>query len=216
MLKYGFKLTHSDHTLFVQFSSTTRIAILIVYVDDIILIGDDTKGIKFIKDQLSKEFEVKDLGSLRYFLRMEVSRTKNEMCISHRKYILDLLNETGMLGCKPAPTPMETGRKTKKEWDKTPTDRLQYQRLVGKLIYLSHTRSDICFAVSFVAKFMHDPTNEHFKVVMRILRYLKVTPGQGLSFKKQADRRILVYTDADWAGSKTNMRSTTGYETYIW
>lgn len=80
-----------------------------MYVDDIILTGNDHVGIQKIKHQLSVEFEVKDLGSLRYFLGMEVARTKNSMCISQRKYILDLLNDTGMLGCKPTVTPMEPG-----------------------------------------------------------------------------------------------------------
>lgn len=110
VLHLGFKKTHCDRTLFVRFSDTQSVAILIVYVDDIILTSNDKTGIDLIKGQLSKEFEVKDLGNLRYFLGMEVTRTKNEINISQRKYVLDLLTETGMLGCKPTPTPMEPGK----------------------------------------------------------------------------------------------------------
>lgn len=130
--------------------------------------------------------------------------------------MLDLLTETCMLGCKPALTLVEPRRKPKEVWDMTPTDRLQYQQLVGKLIYLSHTRPDICYAVSFVSQFMHNPTNEHLKAASRILRYLKSAPRQGLSFKNKSDKQILVYTDADLAGSKPDMNSTTGYGTFVW
>lgn len=205
ILKYSFIQTQSDHTLFIRFSDSTTCTILVVYVDDIILTSNDHKGIDQIKRQLSIEFEVKDIGSLRYFLGMEVARTSNDLCISQRKYILDLLNETGMLECKPAVTPLESGYKPKESCDNTPTDRLRYQQLAGKLIYLSHTRPDICYAVSFISQFMHNPTDEHLKAALRVLRYLKAPPAQGLSFTKNMDRQLIVYTDADWTGSRIDM-----------
>lgn len=107
LLSYGFRQAHSDHTLFVYVCEKT-VVILIVYVDDIILTGNCHLGIEKAKKYLANEFEVKDLGCLRYFLGMEVGRTKTGMYISQRKYVLDLLQETGMTGCKPVSTPMET------------------------------------------------------------------------------------------------------------
>jgi hypothetical protein len=98
----------------------------------------------------------------------------------------------------------------------TPVDKGRYQRLVGKLIYLSHTRPDISFAVSTVSQFMNCPTEEHMEALYRILRYLKMTPGQGLFFQKSTSREIEIFTDADWAGSVTDRRSTSGYCTFVW
>ncbi|XP_024026593.1 uncharacterized protein LOC112093079 [Morus notabilis] len=165
-------------TLFVKHSSEGKIAVLIVYVDDIILTGDNKDELFKLKTLLAKEFETKDLGNLKYFLGMEVTRSRNEISVSQRKYVLELLRETGMLGCKPAETPLDSSTKLGAKEGSTPVEKGRYQRLVGKLIYLSHTRLDIGFAVS-VAK------------------------------------DIEVFADADWAGSITDRRSTSGYCTCV-
>ncbi|XP_070005737.1 uncharacterized mitochondrial protein AtMg00810-like [Nicotiana sylvestris] len=135
--------------------------------------------------------------------------------VSQRKYVLDLLKETEMSGCRPAETLLDPNIKLKnKEGD--PIDKGQYQRLVGKLIYLLHTRPDIAFAVSLVSQFMYSPKKEHQKVVYRILRYLKSSPGKRWLFKKSDKRSIEACTDEDSAGSCTDRRSTSGYCTFIW
>ncbi|TYK24437.1 reverse transcriptase [Cucumis melo var. makuwa] len=172
----GYIQGHSDHTLFTKASKTGKIAILIVYVDDIVLTGDDQTKISLLKQRMGDEFEIKDLGNLKYFLRMEVARSKEGISVSQRKYTLDLLTETGMLGCRPADTPIEFNCKLGNSDDQVPVDKEQYQCLVGKLIYLSHTRPDISFAVSFISQFMQAPYEKHMEAVNRILRYLKNTP----------------------------------------
>ena len=122
-----------------------------------------------------------------------------------------------MLGARPANTPMELNQKLTFRSDGTSVSKEKYQKLVGKLIYLSHTRPDICFSVSVVSQFSSNPQKEHMTAVYRILRYLKKTPGRGLFFAKQDGLRdIQLYTDSDWGGSKTDRRSTTGYCTYVW
>ncbi|RVX03568.1 Retrovirus-related Pol polyprotein from transposon RE1 [Vitis vinifera] len=199
-----------------QKSHAGKLAILIVYVDDIILSGNDMGELQKLKKYLSEEFEVKDLGNLKYFLGMEVARSRKGIVVSQRKYILDLLKETGMLGCKPIDTPMDSQKKLGIEKESTPVDRGRYQRLVGRLIYLSHTRPDIGFAVSAVSQFMHSPTEEHMEAVYRILRYLKMTPGKGLFFRKTENRDTEVYSDADWAGNIIDRRSTSGYCSFVW
>ncbi|RVX21666.1 Retrovirus-related Pol polyprotein from transposon TNT 1-94 [Vitis vinifera] len=206
----------ADHTLFVKKSHAWKMAILIVYVDDIILSGNDMEELQKLKKYLSEEFEVKDLGNLKYFLGMEVARSRKGIVVSQRKYILNLLNETSMLGCKPIDTPMDSQKKLGIEKESTPIDRGRYQRLVGRLIYLSHTRPDIGFAVSAVSQFMHNPTEEHMEAVYRIFRYLKMTPGKGLFFRKAENRDIEVYSDADWAGNIIDRRSTSGYCSFVW
>ncbi|KAK2414048.1 putative mitochondrial protein [Trifolium repens] len=215
MKKQGYIQGQADHTLFTKFSQDGKIAVLIVYVDDIVLTGNDTDEMGRVKEKLAVDFEIKDLGSMRYFLGMEVARSKDGIVVSQQKYILDLLKETGMSGCRPADTPMDPNAKL---WEKgsVPVDTGRYQRLVGKLIYLSHTRPDIAFSVSVVSQFMHSPFEEHLEAVYRILRYLKANPGKGLFFRKTNERNVSIFTDADWAGSITDRRSTSGYCAYVW
>ena len=187
-----------------------------MYVDDIVITGDDLEEIRRLKQTLSSEFEVKDLGSLRYFLGMEVARSEKGISVSQRKYTLDLLKETGMLGCKPVDTPMDANVKLLARTNEAATDKERFQQLVGKLIYLTHTRPDIGFAVSMVSRFMSNPSETHMDAVMRILQYLKSAPGTGLSFKKRRSRGVEVFTDADWAGYVPDRRSTSGMCTYVW
>ncbi|RVW42410.1 Retrovirus-related Pol polyprotein from transposon RE1 [Vitis vinifera] len=214
--RYGFVQCQSDHTLFVKHFPEGKLAIIIVYVDDIILTGDHEEKIDLLKKLLTKEFEIKDLGNLKYFLGMEIARSKKGIAVSQRKYVLDLLNETGMLGCKPAETPMDTTVKLEESDGSAPIDKGRYQRLVGKLIYLSHTRPDIGFSVSVVSQFMNNPTEKHMTAVIRILRYLKMTPGKGLFFQRTTKKEIEIFSDADWAGSVTDRRSTSGYCSFVW
>jgi len=99
--------------------------------------------------------------------------------------------------------------------DQVPTNKERYQKLVGKLIYLSHTRPDIAYAVSVVSQFMHCPSEDHMDAVLRILRYLKLSPRKGLMFSKNNHLRVEGYTDADWAGNITDRKSTAGYFTFV-
>ncbi|GAV83562.1 hypothetical protein CFOL_v3_27008 [Cephalotus follicularis] len=95
-------------------------------------------------------------------------------------------------------------------------DRERYQRLVGKLIYLSHTGPDISYVVSMISPFMPSLKEEHLDAVHRVLRYIKDTLGRGLFFKKNEKRMVEIYTDAGWAGSLVDRRSMSGYCTYVW
>lgn len=168
-----------------------------------------------IRKHLFTQFEMKDLGGLKYFLGIEVLRSQAGIYICQRKYILDLLTEVGMLDAKPADTPIVQNHKLEFTPGGPTTDRERYQRLVGKLIYLSHTRPDIAYAVGVVSQFMHNPQKHHLDAVFRILRYLKKTPGTGLLFKNNGHLKIEAYTDADWAGSHVDRRSTSGYFTLV-
>ena len=176
-----------DHTLFFKQSNDGRMTILIVYVDDIILTGDDTREVERLKKVLATKFKVKDLGQMQYFLGMEVARSRKGISISQRKYVLDLLTETGMLGYKLSNTPIKARKRTKS--DGKPMDRERYQRLVGRLIYLSHTRLDIAFVVSVVSQYMHSPKESHLETVYKILRYLRALQGEDCSLRRVTVRR---------------------------
>jgi hypothetical protein len=180
-----------------------------------IITGDDTEEICKLQKQLAMDFEMKNLGGLKYFLGIEVARSRRGIFLSQRKYVLDLLTEVGMLDCKPADTPTVQNQKLGEYPDQEPTNKERYQRLVGKLIYLSHTRPDISYAVSVVSQFMHCPSKDHMDAVVRILRYLKSAPGKGLMFSKNDHLDIEGYTDADWAGNLSDRKSTSGYFTFV-
>ena len=115
--------------MFMKFSTEGKIEILIVYVDDIILTGDYVMEMNQLKKSLASEFEIKDLGSLRYFLGMEMVCSKKGIVVSQRKYILDLLKETGMNGCRPLDTPMDPNVKLGKNGEGVPMDTTRYQLL---------------------------------------------------------------------------------------
>ena len=137
MLKRGYIQSNADHTLFYK-HATSKVAILIVYVDDIVITRNDIAEIVDLKKYLAQEFEVKDLGQLKYFLGIEISHGPKGMFLSQRKYVLDLLKETGMLESRPAATPIEQNCRLSKDVG-TPVDKECYQRLVGRLISLSLT-----------------------------------------------------------------------------
>ena len=139
----GYIQSQADHTLFYKHSTNNKIAILIVYVDDIILTGDDSLELKNLREKLAKAFDIKELGPLKYFLGIEFARSKEGIFMNQRKYILDLLKETGLLGCKVAETPMEPNLKLQPAEIENMVDKGRYQRLVGRLIHLSHTRPDM-------------------------------------------------------------------------
>jgi hypothetical protein len=192
-----------------------KVTALIVYVDDMIIIGDDAEEISRLQEKLSTEFEMKNLGGLKYFLGIEVARSRQGIFLSQRKYVLDLLSEVGLLECKPADTPIVPNHKLGEYTDQVPAEKERYQRLVDKLIYLSHTRPDIAYAVSVVSQFMHCPSEDHMDAVIRILRYLKSSPGKGLMFSKNNHLNVDGYTDADWARNVSDRKSTSGYFTFV-
>lgn len=136
-----------------------------------------------LKKKLASDFKIKDLGQLKYFLGMDVAISKEGIMMSQRKYVLDLLKETRMSGCHPGETLIDSTIKFVNKGGNS-VDHNQYQRLVRKLIYLSHTRPDIAFVVSLVSQFMHSPKEEHQEAGLRILKYLKISPGKRLFSEK--------------------------------
>ena len=160
MKSYGFKQTQADHTLFLK-HDRGKLTALIVYVDDMVVTGNDVEEIQRLQYYLAKEFEMKDLVILKYFLGIEVARSKHGIFLSQKKYVVDLLTETGMLACKRADTPIEQNHRLGDYSDQVSANNEKYQRLVGRLIYLSYTRPGIGYAVSVVSQFMHRPSDSH-------------------------------------------------------
>ncbi|GAV64515.1 hypothetical protein CFOL_v3_08033, partial [Cephalotus follicularis] len=137
------------------------------------------------------------------------------LSLSQRKYVLDLLSETGMLGCKPVDIPMDSHQKFGIDDGSPLTDVHQYRSLIGKLIYLTVTRPDISFVVGVLSQFMQAPQKAHWDAAIRILHYLKSAPGKGLIYRPNRHMDLVAYSDADWAGSASDRRSTTRYCTFV-
>ena len=184
-------------------------------MDDIVITGSDQDGIQKLKQHLFTHFQTKDLGKLKYFLGIEIAQSISGVVLSQRKYALDILEETGMLDCKPVDTPMDPNVKLVPGQGEPLGDPGRYRRLVGKLNYLTITRPDISFPVSVVSQFLQSPCDSHWDAVIRILRYIKSTPGQGVLYENRGHTQVVGYTDADWAGSPTDRRSTSGYCVFI-
>uniref|UniRef100_A0A2N9I6G4 Reverse transcriptase Ty1/copia-type domain-containing protein n=1 Tax=Fagus sylvatica TaxID=28930 RepID=A0A2N9I6G4_FAGSY len=171
----------ADHFVFFK-KTKTGIVILVVYVDDIVITWSDKEGIQILINHLSSSFLTKDLVKLRYFLGIEVARSKSGISLSQRKYTFNILQDIGYLGSKPIATPMESNMKLMPEEGDFVDDLKTYRRLVGKLIYLTITRPDISYAVSIVSQFMTSPRVPHMNAVIRILKGHGGAGPSGLHF----------------------------------
>ena len=137
--EFGFHRSNADSSLFVRISSTGKLVVLI-YVDDLIVTGDNLHEINTLKTSLRSKFAIKDLGKLKYFLGIEMASSHKGFFLNQRKCVLDLLQEADMIDCKPARTPLDSKLKLETSGDPL-TNLSYYQRLVGKLIYLTHYSS---------------------------------------------------------------------------
>ena len=203
----------ADYSLFTRIQGKSFTALLI-YVDDILITGNDPVSIVAIKKFLHGQFHLKDLGDLKYFLGIEVSSSKNGIFIFQRKYALEIIKDAGLLGASPIDTPMEQGLKLSDKGDLL-KDPSHYRRLVGRLIYLTMSRPDITYYVHVLSRFMHQPCKLHMEAALHVVRYLKNAPGQGLFFSSNSDFRLRAYCDSDWAGFLITRRSTTGYCVFL-
>ena len=189
--------------------------ILLVYVDDIVLTGDSIQLLNSLVAYLHRNFSLKDLGNLSYFLGIEASRCGNDMYLTQSKYIHDLLVRTKMSGAKPSSTPIPAGKQLSLGDGDPLEDPSLYRSVVGALQYLNLTRLDITFAVNKACQFMHQPTTMHWQGVKRILRYFKGTMTYGLRLTGSSLSALTAYSDADWASNPDDRRSTSGYAIFF-
>eukprot|EP00253_Pinus_taeda_P008546 PITA_08546 len=156
LLESGFSRCYSDNTVYTKKVGNSLI-ILVFYVDDLILTGSDPNLINHVKSSLKKKFEMTDLGHLHYFLGLQVLQSKEGISLSQSKYACDILRHFHMEDCKPAPSPFQSGVKLSVSCTSPEVDATLYRQLVGKLLYLTHTRPDLSFVVGLVARFLQNP-----------------------------------------------------------
>uniref|UniRef100_A0A2N9HE74 Integrase catalytic domain-containing protein n=1 Tax=Fagus sylvatica TaxID=28930 RepID=A0A2N9HE74_FAGSY len=213
LLHLGFIASTADSSLFI-YKEHKVIAYLLLYVDDIVLTSNTPAFLDTLIHKLSSVFDLKDLGSLHYFLGLQVTRTPSRLYINQAKYAQDLLKKHNMLDCKPASSPScPNTRLSLHDGDPLP-DPHAYRSMVGALHYLTFTRPDISFAVHQVCQYMSTPTTTHLAAAKRVLRYIRGTFNHGIEFTP-GPLSLSAYTDADWAGDPDDRRSTYGFLVYL-
>eukprot|EP00253_Pinus_taeda_P027623 PITA_27623 len=207
---HGFQRSPSDANLYIKHTGDD-ILFVVVYVDDLIITGNSAHLIHGIKQDLCRTFDMTDLGLLHYCLGIEVWQTENHIFLSQSKYAKNFVDRFIMQDCKPATTPMEPGLKLSAQSSSPPVDETLFRQLVGSLIYLTATRPDINFVVSYISRFMSTPKADHWIAAKRVLRYVRGTSNYGLLYTRTSDPILSGYTDSDWAGSVDDRKSTAGY-----
>lgn len=213
----GFVQSKFDYSLFTKRSGNMYL-IMLVYVDDIIITGNDVSEIEKFKVFLKTKFQIKDLGKMKYFLGIEVLENNNGVCLSQRKYCLELLHEYGLLAAKPVDAPLPentTLNHIETDDDKALSNIGNYQKLVGKLIYLTNIRPDIAYFVHCLSQFMHAPLQSHLNAALRVLRYLKGSPGNGIQINANGNLKLKAYADSDWARCPVTRKSVSGYCVFL-
>eukprot|EP00253_Pinus_taeda_P025882 PITA_25882 len=180
----GFEKCEGEPTLYIK-EKDGKILIVVLYVDDVIFTCNDDYLIENFKIVMKEEFEMTDMGLLRYFLGME----DNKAVI----------------------TPTMIGLKLNKEDNSKDFDPSLYKSIVGNLMYLTATRPDIIFVVSLISTFMERPKEAHWKATKRILRYVKGTKRFGILYTTSECSNLILYTGSDWAGSVDDWKNTSGY-----
>ena len=212
--EFGFIQSYSDYSLFIYTRGQIEMRVL-VYVDDLLICGNDTSSLSSFKEYLGTCFHVKDLGKLKYFLGLEVARNDEGIFLSQQKYALEIVKDTGMLGSKPVYFPMEQQHGLAKDKSPFSVNPVRYRSLVGRLIYLLITRPDLSYSVHTLSQFMQAPREAHWEAALRIVRFVKCTAGQGIMFRADTDLTLTAYCDSDWNSCPLSRRSLTGYVTFL-
>ena len=208
--RLGYMANHYDSALFLHRTDKGFI-LLLLYMDNMIIIGDDLSGIQEFKDFLSQQFEMKDLRHLNYFLDLEITPSTDDLYITQAKYASELLSQARLTNSKTVDTPVEFNAHLTPSREKPLSNPSLYRRLVGNLVYLIVTRLDISYVVHQVSQYLSTLRSTHYAAILRILRYLKDTLFHGLFYSTQSLLILRAFSDANWAGDPTNHKSITGY-----
>ena len=190
LIKIGYAQLKSDNAIYI-YNQNSYLIFIGVYVDDLLITGNNEREIKKLKEKLADEFKIKDLGYLTKIIGIEVTRSKNNKVthISQKAYVMKILKKFNMLDCIPSNTPYvqnqrycETGIENQSPSEWLDLKKVPYAEAIGSLIYLSTcTRPDISYAIGILSRYMGKPTKAHWEGVKRVFRYLKHTIFRVLS-----------------------------------
>jgi len=210
-MKEGFEKCDYEHTLFTKTRKEGNILIISLYIDDLIYTGNDELMISEFKNSMKHEFDMTDLGKMRYFLGLEVLQKSTGVFINQKKYASEVLKRFGMDKSNSVRNPIVPGCKLVKDEGGVKVDNTHFKQMVGSLMYLTATRPDMMFVVSLISRYMENPTELHLQVAKRVLRYLKGTLDFGIFYNKGRNNDLVAYTDSDYAGDLGDRKSTSGY-----
>lgn len=196
-VEFGFVQSKDDYSLFTKTTSTSFTALL-VYVNDIILLSLDASSNATMKQFWKSKFKIKDIGSLKYFIGIEVRRSNKGIQPCQCKYPLNIMVETCMLAFKPLLLPMEPNLKLRRDKGELFNDPVVYRKLVGKLLYLTNIKPDLNHSVHLSSQFIETPRIHHYNAILKVLRYIKGTPCQRLFFPVDSQLNLTAYLDTSW------------------
>jgi hypothetical protein len=173
----GFTKSKADSNLYFKVMND-ELVILLLYVDDLFLIGEE-KLITECKKKLTSKFEMKDLDLMHYFLGLEVRQSPERIFLNQGKYEVEILKRFDILECKSMITPMEVKLKLLVDTSSELIDATLYRQIIGSLMYLTNTRPYICFVVN--SQFLVEPKHVYLVVAKHVIRYLKGTLDYGVS-----------------------------------
>ncbi|KAI3713826.1 hypothetical protein L1987_72412 [Smallanthus sonchifolius] len=209
-LKEGFTKSYYDHTLFIKKASEGMV-IVSLYVDDLIYTGSNEGVCENFKVSMMHEFEMTNLGKMKYFLGVEVNQGKKRISMCQKNYAKEVLERFNMWESNGVKNLIVPGTVVTKAGESGMVDETEYKRLVGSLMYLTVTRPDLMYSVSFISRYMSNPHEEHMYVAKRILRYVKETYDYGLIYDQRGGNKLQVFTDSDYARDVADRKSTSGY-----
>lgn len=214
LISWGFVNARFDTSLFIYLNAKD-IVLLLVYVDDVVVTGNNSLLIdRFIKS-LDGRFALKDLGTLSYFLGIQVHYLPNGILLNQKKYVDDLLYKLQIDDLKSARSSTVFSQKLSLH-DGTPLENpLTYCSVIGALQYLTHTRPDIAFIVNQLSQFLKAPTDNHWQALKRVLRYVSGTRDYGIYIQQSDDLNISAYSDVDWASNLDDRKSVAAYCSFI-
>ncbi|PKU86287.1 Retrovirus-related Pol polyprotein from transposon TNT 1-94 [Dendrobium catenatum] len=210
---HGFRFTRSDPSLLIFRRNNIQI-FLLIYVDDILITGNNPAALAELLSKLHDQFALKQLNQLSLSLGIQIIRQKSGLFLTQQHYAEKLLRDSGLADCKAADTPLAPKSKGHTAISPPFSDPTLYRRLAGSLQYLSITRPDIAFATNQACQHMHQPTVQNFQDLKRLLRYIKGTLSFGLPITA-GDLTLRTYTDADWASDSSDRKSISGFCTFL-
>jgi len=208
-LSHGYEKGMIEKTLFIK-KSNSEIILVQIYVDDIFFGATQDSLCEEFVAAMQGEFEMSMMGELPFFLGLLVKQTKDEIFLCQSKYCKEILKKFEMESSKEASTPMPSSCYTDADAAGKGVDQTKYRGLIGFLLYLTASRSDIMFVVCLCARYQANPKESHFKAAKRILKYLKGTTNVGLWYPSYSLIHLIGYSDSDFAGCKLDRKSTSG------
>ena len=209
LIKNGFIRGKIDPTLFTIFKGQD-ILVVQIYVDDIIFGSTNDSLCKWFSKCMHSEFDMSMMGELNYFLGLQIKQTPEGIYVHQSKYIKNLLKRFGYENIKAKSTPMSVVSKLTADENGKDVDIRMYRGMIGSLLYLTASRPDIMYSVCVCARFQAKPKDSHLQAVKRIFKYLSGTITLGLFYPITNAFDLVGYSDADYAGSQTDRKSTSG------